>query len=48
MLLIYEAILTVPPVILQAAMTVPGKLESAGIAVQPKANKAVAEQEAQP
>ena len=35
-------------VILQAAMTVPGKLEAAGIAVQPKAPKAVAEQEAQP
>jgi hypothetical protein len=35
-------------VILQASMTVPGKLESAGLAVQPKAHKAVAEQEAQP
>ena len=34
-------------VILQASMTVPGKLESAGIAVQPKAPKPVAEQEAQ-
>jgi hypothetical protein len=34
-------------VILQAAMTVPGKLEAAGIAVQPKVPKAVAEQEAQ-
>jgi uncharacterized protein YpuA (DUF1002 family) len=35
-------------IILQASMTVPGKLEAAGIAVQPKAPKAVAEQEAQP
>jgi hypothetical protein len=30
-------------VILQAAMTVPGKLEAAGLAVQPKAPKPVAE-----
>ena len=35
-------------VILQASMTVQGKLEAAGLAVQPKAHKAVAEQEAQP
>jgi len=34
-------------VILQASMTVPGKLESAGLAVQPKAIKPVAEQESQ-
>ena len=35
-------------VILQASMTVPGKLEAAGLAVQPKAHKPVAGQEAQP
>ena len=34
-------------VILQASMVTPGKLEAAGLAVQPKAPKAVAEQEAQ-
>ena len=34
-------------VILQASMIVPGKLESAGIAVQPKAPKPLAEQESQ-
>ena len=34
-------------VILQASMIVPGKLESAGLAVQPKALKTVAEQESQ-
>ena len=34
-------------VILQATMTQQGKLESAGLAVQPKAPKAVAEQEIQ-
>lgn len=35
-------------VIIQAAMTVQGKLEAAGLAVQPKAPKVVAEQETQP
>ena len=35
-------------VIIQASMTVMGKLEAAGLAVQPKAPKAVAEQDAQP
>ena len=34
-------------IILQASMTQPGKLESAGLAVQPKAIKPVAEQESQ-
>jgi hypothetical protein len=35
-------------VIIQASMTVMGKLEAAGLAVQPKAPKPVAEQDAQP
>ena len=35
-------------VILQASMVTSGKLESAGIAVQPKAPKAVAEEEVKP
>jgi len=35
-------------VIIQASMTVMGKLEAAGLAVQPKAPKAVAEQDAKP
>ena len=35
-------------VIIQAAMTVQGKLEAAGLAVQPKAPKVVADKEAQP